>query len=576
MDGGAPGTVQAGAGRPTAAEAWNPTAAFARADLLRWLYLGRLIVVSALLLAALWSWVRAEPMVTFIATTLFIVAVTVTAASFWHSHFRGRAVGRNFLYGQVVLDVVVVTGIVHVTGGGESTFAWLYILVISAGALLLPLPGGVLIGALASMVYFADIVWGHSEALTGSGLLQIGVFALVAIATGILGDRLRTAGMALGAVESELRRLRVDTTEILETITTGIVTLDDRGRLIYMNPAAERLLAMNARQWVGVQVLSVIAGVAPDLAKVLRTSLATRETFARQTAVAYPGAQRRVLGVSTTLRSGEGSPRTVTAIFQDITDLEKLEALNRRTQRLEAVAELSAAMAHEIKNPLASIRSAVEQFSRPALDTADRETLIRMVVRESERLSRLLSDFIDFSRVRIGKVATIPLDELLRECVAVVRRHPNASERRIAIDLEPIPEDLRIPGDSDLLHRALFNLVLNAVQFSPEGGTVHVDVGDLRAVAGNGRASVPNPIRIRVRDSGPGVPEPDIGRIFDPFYTTRDEGSGLGLSVVHRAVEAHRGVILVDRWEGGGAEFSIYLPSEVEGEPVQKEGVSVG
>ncbi|MEX1258108.1 MAG: ATP-binding protein [Gemmatimonadota bacterium] len=562
--------------RSTGKEGWDPTAAFARADLLRWLYLGRLILVSALLLAALWVWVRADPTVTLIATTLFIASVTVTAVSFWHSHFRKGPIGRNFLYGQVLLDILVVTAIVHVTGGGESTFAWLYILVISEGALLLPLPGGVLIGALAAIVYFADILWGHSETLSGSVLLQIGVFALVAIATGILGDRLRTAGMALGEVESELRRLRVDTTDILETITTGIVTLDDQGRLVYMNPAAERLLDMDARQWVGAPVLSVIAGVAPDLVKVLRQSLADQVTLARQTAVAYPRAQRRVLGVSTTLRRDEGSLRSVTAIFQDITDLEKLEALNRRTQRLEAVAELSAAMAHEIKNPLASIRSAVEQFARPALEDADRETLTRMVVRESDRLSRLLSDFIDFSRVQIGKVARIPLEALLRECVAVVRRHPHAEERGIAIEQAPLPAGLHIPADADLLHRALFNLILNAVQFSPEGGTVRVEVEDLRGAAGNGRVSVQNPVRIGVRDSGPGVAESDIGKIFDPFYTTREGGSGLGLSVVHRAVEAHRGVILVERWEGGGADFSVYLPGE-EGEGTNAtEGGAVG
>jgi two-component system sensor histidine kinase PilS (NtrC family) len=548
--------------RPGGRDSWDPTAALARADVLRWLYLGRVILVSALLLAALWIWTRADPTVTLVATTLFIVALTVTAGSFWWSHFRKGPVGRNFLYGQVLLDIVVVTAIVHLTGGGDSTFAWLYILVISEGALLLPLPGGVLVGVLAAIVYFADIVWGHSETLAGSVLLQVGVFTVVAIVTGILGDRLRSAGMALGAVESELRRLRVDTTEILETITTGIVTLDAQGRLVYMNPAAERLLAMDARQWVGAPALSVIAGVAPELVKVLRQSLSSQMTLARQTAVAYPGTQRRVLGVSTTLRVGEGMPSTVTAIFQDITDLEKLEALNRRTQRLEAVAELSAAMAHEIKNPLASIRSAVEQFSRPALDNADRETLTRMVVRESERLSRLLSDFIDFSRVRIGKVEPIAIEELIRECVAVARRHPHAQERGIAIEFAPPAVDLRIPADADLLHRALFNLVLNAVQFSPEGGTVRVEVEDLRTSAANGRVNVRSPVRIGVRDSGPGVPESEMGKIFDPFYTTREGGSGLGLSVVHRAVEAHHGVILVERWEGGGAEFSVYLPGD--------------
>jgi two-component system sensor histidine kinase PilS (NtrC family) len=254
--------------------------------------------------------------------------------------------------------------------------------------------------------------------------------------------------------------------------------------------------------------------------------------------------------------------RSVTAIFQDITDLDRLEALNRRTERLEAVAELSAAMAHEIKNPLASIRSAVEQFSNPGLGIPDRRTLTGMVIRESERLSRLLSDFIDFARVRMGRVESLDLREIVGECAAVVRRHPETERRGVRIELQTGPAGVRAPGDADLLHRAVFNLILNAVQFSPEGGTVRLEVTDLGGNPGGFEIAVPRPVRIRVVDSGPGVPEEQVGRIFDPFFTTREGGTGLGLSVVYRAVEVHRGIVLVDRGHEGGAEFNVYLPGE--------------
>jgi len=545
-------------------EKWDAGAAFARADLLQWLYLSRMVLVSAILLAVLFVWRQAAPEDTLLATGLFIVALLVTVVSAWHTHVREARPSRVFLYGQVVLDVLLVTGIVHVTGGGVSNFAWLYILVISEGALLLPLPGGVLIGALAAVLYFADIVWGHSATITGSVALQIGLFALVAFATGILGDRLRRAGLALGQVESELRRLRLDTSDIMDTISTGIMTVDAEGQLAYMNPAAERLLGVDAALIVGSPAYPSIEGVAPELAGLLRRSLDRAVTLSRRTAVAHPHGRRVVLGVSTTLREAEGVPTAVTAIFQDITDFERLEALNRRNSRLEAVAELSAAMAHEIRNPLASIRSAVEQFARPNLDSSDRATLTRMVVRESERLSRLLSDFIDFSRVRIAELSPVGIDQLLTECTAVVRRHPDATGRQVRIELDPIPEGLALRGDADLLHRAIFNLLLNAVQFSPEGGEVRIIVDDLGETGAGRRVEVRDPVRIRVRDSGPGVPEEVAGRIFDPFFTTREGGTGLGLSVVHRAIEAHRGAILVDRWEGGGAEFDVYLPGDRE------------
>ncbi len=540
-------------------------AELARADLLRLLYLGRLTLVSGILVGALWAWGQAEPQQTFLATVMFLAALLVTAGGYWHSHVQARPPSHNFRYGQVLFDVLLVTGIVHVTGGGESNFAWLYILVVSEGALLLPLPGGVLIGALSSILYFAAIFWGHAETLSASVLLQMGLFALVALVTGILGDRLRRAGMALGAVESELQRLKLDTGDILDTISAGVLTVDRSGHLAYMNPAAERLLAWSGRDLGGRNVLEAIEDRAPELVQCLRRGLEEGVTVSRHEAIATQNGDRVTLGISTTVRDSEGEDRVVTAIFQDITRLEKIEALNRRTDRLQAVAQLSAAMAHEIRNPLASIRSAVEQFSGPDLEEGDRRALIAMVVRESDRLSRLLSEFIEFSSVQVNRVDGVELEELLVECVAVVRKHPDAERRGVAIALDPVPDRLMIPADGDLLHRALFNLLLNAVQFSPEGGTVRLTAEDLRGRPGTAGVEVPDPVRIRISDQGCGMAPDVVARIFDPFFTTRQGGTGLGLTIVHRAVEAHRGVILAESPRDGGAEFNMYLP----GSPIQ-------
>ncbi len=544
----------------------------ATADLLRLLYVGRLSVVSGILAGALWAWGQAEPEQTFLATLMFVTALLVTGGGYFYSHVQARAPSRDFLYGQVLFDVLLVTGIVHVTGGGESDFAWLYILVISEGALLLPLPGGVLIGALSSILYFAAIVWGHAETLSGSVLLQMALFTVVALATGVVGDRLRRAGLALGVVRTELRRLRLDTSEILGTISTGVMTVDGEGRLAYMNPAARSLLAWEGREMDGGRVLRQIGEVSPGLEELLQVGLREGTPVSRNEVSAARDGDRVTLGVSTTVRGSDPEERTVTAIFQDITRLEKIESLNRRTERLEAVAQLAAAMAHEIRNPLASIRSAVEQFSTPGLEDGDREELTGMVVTESERLSRLLSDFIELSWVRIKRVDGIAVEELLGECVALVRKHPEVERRGVRVDLDPIPQRLTIPGDADLLHRALFNLLLNAVQFSPEGGTVRVSAEDIRDAPPTPGVEVDTPVRIRVRDEGRGFGPGEAARIFDPFFTTREGGTGLGLTVVHRAVEAHHGVVFAESPESGGAEFHLYLPgssnrSAVPGNP---------
>lgn len=536
-----------------------------RGDLFRWLYLGRLTLVAGILSGALFAWFDARPEDTFVATVMFMVALGVTGASFWYTHVLKRAPGEAFRYGQVVLDIVLVTGVVHVTGGPESSFAPLYILVISAGALLLPLPGGVLIGALASMVYFADLAWGHQGTFTLEVALRIALFALVALITGLLGDRLRRAGQALGAMSSELQRLRLDTGDILANLSTGVITIDSDRRLAYANPAAEALLGLDLSGLNGMPILETLQDAAPGMGEALDRALDDRRTRTRSRVSVERGNERLRLGISTTLlERGADRPPSVTAIFEDITDLERIDELNVRTGRLEAVAALSASLAHEIKNPLASIRSAVEQLGSDRLSPDDRALLRRLVITESDRLSRLLTEFLDYSGVKLGAQQRVELRRAVMDCVAVARQHPDLEgvDLRLDVDDAPVP----VIGDADLLHRALLNMVLNAAQHAGPGGTVVVALEDERFRKTPRGVNVSNPVRLSVRDSGPGIPPEMESRIFDPFFTTRKGGSGLGLALVHRAVEAHSGVIFVDRAIEGGAQFVIFLPGLPERE----------
>jgi two-component system, NtrC family, sensor histidine kinase PilS len=537
-----------------------PAAALTPRRLLRWVYLGRFALVTGMLVGALVAWSAAASEQTFLVTLMFLVALVSLGLSAWWTELMAREPGRSFLVGQVALDALLVTGVVHVTGGAESNFAWLYILVISEGALLVPMAGGLLLAALASILYFAVATWGQDGTLAGPLGLQIGLFALVAAATGVLGDRLRKTGAALGRMESELRRLRLDTDEILATVSSGVLTLDEDGRLLYLNPAGEALLGLDRGALEGRPAMAEIRAIAPELADILGESLARARPLYRLRSDALRGGEQVVLGVSTFVREQEGDPLAVTAIFQDITDLERLAILNRRAERLEAVAELSASLAHEIKNPLASIRSAVEQFQSPRLEDRDRTALTRMVVRESDRLSRLLTDFLDFSRSRVDRKCPVRIGELVGDVVTVARQHPLVEERKVHI--EASLEDALVEADSDLVYRALLNLFLNAVQFSPEGARVTVTMD--RPPESPGGTRVERPVRIRVRDQGPGIPAELQDRIFDPFYTTREGGSGLGLAVVYRMVEAHDGLVLVETPEGGGAEFQVYLPTLAE------------
>jgi len=541
---------------------------FSRRDLLRWLYLGRFTLASGIFLGVVFVWTQVRPEETLIASVLLLSALLVTGGSLWWTVVLERRPGDNFAYVQLIFDALLVTGVVHLTGGGESDFAPLYILVVTVGALLLPLRGGVLVAVLASILYFADAVWLHEETLSGAVGLQMALFTLVALVTGFVGDRLRRAGMALGAVESELRQLRHDTSDILENVSAGVLTVTGRGRLAYLNGAGEKLLGLDAEQWMGAPVVEAVESAAPGLGLVINRSLRERRPVRRFKTAARRNGREVVLGASTTVleRDGDEGLPSVTAIFQDITDQERLDVLNRRNERLQAVAELSASLAHEIKNPLASIRSAVEQITGPELAEEDRNLLRRLVVRESERLSRLLSEFIEFSALRMGPSEAVELGALVRDAVELARQSPDAGEE-VTVRCSGLEEPVRIPGDGDLLHRAVFNLVLNALQFSPPGGVVRVDLKRCGRSGGPAGLEMRRPVRLGVRDSGPGIPPEEVERIFDPFYTTRKGGSGLGLSVVHRAVEAHDGTVLVESTPGEGTELVLYLPGAEEGDP---------
>jgi two-component system, NtrC family, sensor histidine kinase PilS len=527
--------------------------------LLRWIYFGRLTLAAGIFGGVLLVWPLTAPETTRLATLVLLLSLAVTVPSAWHTHVRRRVPGRTFLYGQVLFDILLVTAAVHLTGGGESDFAPLYILVIATGALLLPLAGGMLVGVAAIVFYLGDILLLHPGSPPETLVVQLGLFGGMVLLTGYLGDRLRQTGVALGEAESELRQLRLDTGDILGTLDTGVVTVDENGRLMYLNPAAELLLRLRGRDWLARPFLDELERRAAGLGRIARRTAARGVTVRRHEAVFREDGVERVLGARTTLLERAGAP-WVTVVFQDITDGKRVEALDRQALRLQAVAELAASLAHEIKNPLASIRSAVEQLGNGRLGSADRDVLQGLVVRESDRLSRLLSEFIEFSRVELRQPRELDLRAVVDAAVDLARRHPDAAPGTL-IEWAPPADPVPATGDADLLHRAIFNLLLNGVQHAPPDGRVRVE---LRAVPPGGLPAGINlidPVLLRVSDDGPGIDPGDLPRLFDPFFTNRRGGTGLGLALVHRAVEAHAGAILVGGAPGAGAEFSVYLPA---------------
>ncbi len=529
--------------------------------LIRWMYVGRLSVASSIFVAAFFTWFSSAPSKTFVATACFVGAILFTGASFLWTEVNSKPLTKAFLYGQLVVDVLVVTAVVHVTSETGSQFAALYILVNAAAALLLPIGGALLISALGLVIYALDAiaVSGFSNATS----LQLFVFSIVALSTVYISARLQQAGQGRELLAAELTRVRLREKDILANIKSGIITVDNPGTLLFANRSASELVGVDLESRIGLPIIGVLRAISPALADSLDHAVNDGASSLRAEGEITRADRAFPFGVTTTSTEGDG--RTVgpstTAIFQDISDRKQLEQLNLRAQRLEAVAELSASLAHEIKNPLASIRSAVEQMSARPAATNDERTLGNLIVRESDRLSRLLSEFLDFARVRVTRREPVDLAAVVRGAAALVGTHPARTEAvRLEIDVSPAP--LFVFGDEDLLHRAVFNLVLNAVQASRADDCVRLVASvATRAQLPRGVPFPHGAVAVQVIDQGPGIPAAVHDRLFEPFTTTKAGGTGLGLAIAQRAIEAHRGVMLVDTNERG-TRFTVLLPRE--------------
>lgn len=538
--------------------------------IIRWGWGGRMSVATALLLAAVFVWREADPADTLVATLGFATATLATVGGYLRAE-GARPLGRGFLAVHFTVDLALVTLAVWLTGGWSSQFAALYILVISGASLVLSFQGGMLVALGASLLY-GGVVLAQRPGWPEVGLLvQVTVFLAIGGGLGLLVHRLRQLQQGRSAFTQQLMTVQFEAADILRSIRSGILTIDPQGRLLYANPMASELLGLDLEPQMGRPVLRVLERIAPELAQLLVDSSRDRRRVARAEGVIVRDGGAVEVGMTTTVADGAevGDRYTTTAIFQDISDSKRLQALHVRTERLQAVAELSASLAHEIRNPLASIRSATEQLARRrglasgGEDDEDGTLLHTLIVREADRLSRLLGDFLDFARAQVSRLALLDLGEVARGAAALAAAHPERPDG-VEVTVAVTPGLPMVEGDEDLLHRAVFNLVLNAVQAVEPGGRVSVRVEPhdavVPAVAEGQGPEAPPLIAVSVTDDGPGIPPALRTRLFEPFVSGKPGGTGLGLPVVHRAVEAHRGLVLVDSLPRG-TRFTMFLPA---------------
>ena len=497
---------------------------------------------------------------------------------------RVRRVGR-FGAIQIATDVVLVTSLVHFSGGSESVFSSLYVLVVVYGALLFDRKGAFAAAALAATGFglalsLQHMGWLGAEVpdarpgvrmLVGLWCVHAGALVLVALLASMLSRELHRAGAALDQSRSDLRHLQRLHQRTVESLLSGLLTTDREGRITSFNPEAERITARPAAQALGAPIDEVL----PGARELVMGPLGERESSRTRARMPHRNQRGELLhlGLSgSILREADGSATGHVVIFQDVTQVVAMEKELRRSERLAAAGQLSADLAHEIRNPLAAISGSV-QILRGGLGdgAADAEgrRLMDIVLRETDRLNQLISDFLHYARPAVPKPVPVPVAETLDE---VLRMFEATRPPEVTVETE-VPADLAVLADAAQLRQLLWNLVLNAAQAMPRGGTLSLraravasspaqeELSEGRNEASEGRGSV----EIAVVDTGVGIPPEVMDRIFDPFFTTKREGTGLGLATVHRIVEGNGGTLRVESTVGSGTAFQIRLPRAEEG-----------
>jgi two-component system sensor histidine kinase PilS (NtrC family) len=382
----------------------------------------------------------------------------------------------------------------------------------------------------------------------------------------VLSAELRRTGEALRQRTHDLDRLWRLHRHTVESLMSGLLTTDPEGRITSLNPEAERITGLRSHQALGRDVDEVLPGV--------RAAAIAR-------AGASGGARSRVrlpyrswrggsyLGVAAyVLRDDDGRPSGHVVIFQDVTDVVEMERELRRSERLAAVGQLSASMAHEIRNPLAAISGSIQVLRRAGEDgrgAQESRRLMDIVLRETDRLNRLLTEFLEYARPGPLRLEALPVEEAVAEVLAVFdASRPDGVE--VSVDRG---SGLRLRADPGQVRQLLWNLLLNAAQALPQGGSIALTAQESeppqdRPAGRRNDREEEGWIEIGVRDGGVGIPAEALDRIFDPFFTTKPGGTGLGLATVHRIVEEHGGSIRVQSAEGKGTAFHVRLPRAAE------------
>jgi two-component system sensor histidine kinase PilS (NtrC family) len=475
------------------------------------------------------------------------------------------------------MDTVLITAIIYATGGIESIFSFLYILTIINASIMLYRKGGMIIASSSSVLYggMLDLHYFNLIEPLGSRLalfpaedqrfyifymivVNIAAFYLVAFLSSYLSEQIRKSRVELKAKQDDFIKLEALNERIIRSIMSGLITLDDQNRVILFNPAAEDIFAVKSDQAIGRKMTDILPLLDEYLGDGKGPSGQSSKKPHQFIDLPYlrGDGERMFLRFSISpLRLPDRDQKGRILFFQDMTEVKLIEEEMKKVEGLALIGELAAGIAHEIRNPMASISGSI-QMLKEGLDKDDvNSRLMDIMLREVTRLNHLVNDFLLFARPKPLNWQEFDLSQLTTESLELFKNSGNwTGELRVETDFK---RDIMMESDPEQMKQVLWNLFLNASEAMPNGGIVRVsaDLVESRDSSEPGQKMV----KIIVKDSGQGFSKKALSHLFTPFFTTKEGGSGLGLATVKRIVEGLKGKIHGENHPDGGAEITILL-----------------
>jgi two-component system sensor histidine kinase PilS (NtrC family) len=536
-----------------------------------WLIAIRAIISTILLGSAIFVQIKA-PGSFAVDPFFFLIGLTYALTIIYAVTLRFVDRFRWLVDLQLGGDALIVSAFIYFTGGVTSYFTSLYVLPIIAASTIQFRRGGLLVATFSTVLYGGLVL---AQYLAAEGLrtdpwlisasvvlppgsvarytvaLNVFGFFAVALLSGSLANSLRSAGARLEQASSEIADLQALNQHVIDSLPSGRATTDQAHRILTFNRGAETIIGVPFRLAVGRpidEVLQLPAAVMQSIQNDLREKDARRHEFRYR---ADDGRGDLEIGLTATHLETPGGRVGLLFTFQDVTSIKKLERDVAIQQRLAAVGEMAAGIAHEIRNPLASMSGSIQILRQELPLSTEQEQLMDIVLRESERLNTTIRSFLAYARPQRFQIARFDVRRALNDTALLLRNSAEVREgHEILVDVPP--SELWYEADEGQIKQIVWNLATNGLRAMPEGGRLNL-IGALEQASDG--------VVLTVRDEGIGIEPEEMDALFQPFHGSFAKGSGLGLAIVHRIVSDYNGEIQVSSQRGSGTTVSVRLPA---------------